>query len=121
VITAAVITAISIAAAGVVNSPSEECAAKELSAACHQRMPVSRPQSQALEHLGGCGRPATAEDAEELLGAVADEERSHDDAKDHQREVHFLPPLLGLPVTTLFPERARRNRWAQAAPPESGR
>jgi hypothetical protein len=38
-------------------------------------MSVGGPQFEPLEHLGGSRRPAAAEDAEQLLPAVADEER----------------------------------------------
>jgi hypothetical protein len=57
-------------------------------------MPASWPQFEFLEHLGGCRRPAAAEDAEELLRAVADEERSDHHAENRQSEVHFLPPWI---------------------------
>ena len=37
-------------------------------------------------------RPSAAEDAEELLGAVADEEQSHHQTKNKQCEVHVESP-----------------------------
>ncbi len=87
--TAAVITAITAAAAKGVKRPSAISAPPRNSArAGRPRVEPAGLEADAVEHPGGALQAAAAEDAEELLGAMADEEQSHHQTKNEQCEVH---------------------------------
>ena len=70
----------------------EQRAAEELGRAGGSGVEPARPEADAVEHPGGALQAAAAEDAEELLGAVADEQQPHRQANHKQCEIHGDPP-----------------------------
>src|SRR3954447_3760802 len=73
-------------------------------------------QADAVEHAGRAVQSAAAERAEELLGAVADEEQADDKAEYEQCEIHGDPPegrslAECLPAQVILKRRARVAGW----------
>ena len=66
----------------------QQQAAAELARAGERRVPAARAQPELLEELPGAGEAVPAERAEELLGAVGDEQAADDEAQHQQSEVH---------------------------------
>ena len=87
---AEVITLCSAVPASGVATPAASSAPPPASGdAGRDRVLLARPQAERLEELAGASEPVPAEPAEELLGAVTDEEaadeRAHEDMSDHVR------------------------------------
>jgi hypothetical protein len=70
----------------------EQRAAEELGRPGDAGVQPAGPEADVVEHPGGALQPAATEDAEQLLGAVADEEQSHHQANHKQCEIHGDPP-----------------------------
>ena len=64
-------------------------AAQELGRPGSSGMEPAGSQADLIEHRAGALQATAAEDAEELLGAVAGEQRAHHDTKHEQCEIHF--------------------------------
>ena len=94
VMTAAVITAIRTAAAnGGEQAEGQQRPAEELRRAGGSGVQPAGAEADVVEHAGGAVEAATAEGAEELLGAMSDEEDTHDNAESEQCEIHADPSL----------------------------
>jgi hypothetical protein len=69
----------------------EQDAAGDLGRSGADRVQLARPQPERVEEACGAAHPVAAEQAEQLLGPVADEQRAHDDPQDQQSKFHDSP------------------------------